>query len=952
MSMAMKLPVSILSCLVICALFAGERPRMCLNEGWTGVMTPESGEVRTVASIDLPHNWDDYHGYRQHFHGCLHGSAVYTRTFEITPRPGDRTFLQFKGAGSYLGVEVNGQPVVTHLAAGRCVQTLEVTKAIRAGTNDLKVTCEHPSDIRDMPWVCGGCDICGCESPEPFGLFRDVVLFTTGAARFVPYGLHVWPDATCETAFVDVEVDAGGRTPAELKVRISCAALGIDETVSCAEARDGVLRRTYPIAGAKRWSVDEPNLYVFRAELTDAAGVLQDRDEARTGFNTVRWPRPGDADHRFFLNDKPLYVHGASETDHRLGKSIAFEPEEIDARVAEYKKLGMNIFREGHEPHDHRYHERLEESGILWWPGFSTHEYVDTEEFRANFRRLLEQFVRERRNSPAVVLWGFQNESTLPVEFAKECVALVKRLDPRCGERGRLVVTCNYGGGADWNVIQNWSGTYIGYGRTLLTYEKDLVRDDHLLNGEYGAYRLAGWHSDPDAPWDVYGPCTEEHQARILYEKIMRGWSVRDRVCGQLMWPFFSHQDPSRGCAVDEGYRVIDKLGGINYKGLYTCWGRRVEAWYLYYAYGRHMRMGDLDEVRAKPLSWWLAEGHRLAEPATAPALSLRPRAGVTYIHRLNCGGDRFTDSLGNVWSADDSRFVRSWSQDADLQFRDYALNPVLGSQDEVEGEIKNVAAADCGLLRSFRYGRERLRFEFPAPTNAVCAVEMYFVEPGSYGRQFDIAINGMTVERRFRLADAAPERNAVRRAWQVRTGADGMIRITFPKVSVNQALVSAIAISTDAASAKTLAADSRKPGYPESDGLSWKELTAMVRHRTPRHLLPDGGETKKSCAGFAQVLPIADKDGLHRAWVALRESGDYSMVFRVLKGNPVGKTIHWVFQDENFTCDIRRGDTVITEAMVSGDTVTLPTDCVVNAGVYTFCFSIPDDSISMREMK
>ena len=65
----MKLPVSILSCLVICALFAGERPRMCLNEGWTGVMTPEAGEVRTVASIDLPHNWDDYHGYRQHYHG-------------------------------------------------------------------------------------------------------------------------------------------------------------------------------------------------------------------------------------------------------------------------------------------------------------------------------------------------------------------------------------------------------------------------------------------------------------------------------------------------------------------------------------------------------------------------------------------------------------------------------------------------------------------------------------------------------------------------------------------------------------------------------------------------------------------------------------------------------------------------------------------------------------------
>lgn len=933
----------------VCAV--GRRERV-LNDGWSGVMTPEKGEVRKLESISVPHNWDDYHGYRQHFHGCLHGTAVYTRKLEVSKQDSERVFLVFKGAGSYLGVKVNGQSIVSHLAAGRCVQTVEVTKAVRNGANDLEVVCEHPSDIRDMPWVCGGCDICGCESPEPLGLFRDVKLVVTGSSRLVPYGFHIWPDAACEKAFVEVEVDAGRIPLGDLWLRITCRDLGIKEMVSCMEETGGVVRREFPIKDAKRWSTDDPKLYTFRVQLVDAAGVLQDRDEVRTGFNTVRWPRPGDQDHRFFLNGNPLYLHGASETDHRLGKSIAFESEEIDARVAEYRKLGMNIFREGHEPHDHRYHERLEESGILWWPGFSTHEYVDTEEFRENFRRLLTQFVRERRNSPALALWGFQNESTLPVEFAKECVALVKKLDPRCGEHGRLVVTCNYGSGADWNVMQNWSGTYIGYGRTLLTYEKDLVRDDHLLNGEYGAYRLAGWHSDPDEPWDVHGPYTEEHQARILYEKIMRGWSVRDRVCGQLMWPFFSHQDPGRGAAVDEGYRLIDKLGGINYKGLYTCWGRRVEAWYLYYAYGFHLQAGDLDEVRGQPLSWWLKEGHRLAEPETAAPLSLRPQPGTVYIHRFNCGGDTFRDSFGNVWRADDSRYVSSWAADADLQLDGYRLIPVLGSQDEVEGAVKNVVARDQGLFRSFRYGRERLRFEFPAPPNAACTVEMYFVEPGSYGRMFDIAINGTTVERKFRIADAAPERNAVRRSWKIRTGADGMIRISFPRVSVNQALVSAIAISTDADSAKLLAPESRKPGYPESDGLAWKELTAMVRHRTPKCILPDGGETKKSHAGFAQALPIEDKDGMHRAWVALRESGDYSMIFRVLKGSPVGKTVHWALQDENFTCDIKKADTVITPEMVRGDTVTLPTDCVVNAGVYTYCFRIDDDSISMREMK
>ena len=144
--------------------FAGRR-EVSLNEGWSGAMTPEAGEVRSLERIDLPHNWDDYHGYRHWHHGNQHGSAVYSRLMTVGKKEGERYFLVFEGAGSYLTVRVNGNEVCTKRPASRLVVTVEVTAALVDGENRIEVVCDHPSEIKDLPWVCGGCSGCTCESP-------------------------------------------------------------------------------------------------------------------------------------------------------------------------------------------------------------------------------------------------------------------------------------------------------------------------------------------------------------------------------------------------------------------------------------------------------------------------------------------------------------------------------------------------------------------------------------------------------------------------------------------------------------------------------------------------------------------------------------------------------------------------------------------------------------------
>lgn len=930
-----------------CAAHAAERVLMPFEDGWSSVMTPEKGSPRRLDGLSLPHNWEDYHGMRGFVHGNLHGSAVYNRTFTAAGLEGRRSFLVFDGAGSYLSVRLNGRELCRRRPAGRLVTTVETTGVARDGENVLEVVCDHPSEIQDMPWHCGGCSGIGSEGPEPFGLFRGVRFEVTDEIRIAPFGVHIWHDAAVSNVFVETEVTAGSRAGVR-RLRIVCPELGIDAAADLSVPASGAVtnRMTFALKDVTRWSPANPRLYTFRVSVGD------DRESVRTGFATHQWPVPpapkkpdGSPEHRYLINGEPFFIHGTCETDNRFGASVAFEPEEIDARCAEVKRLGFNAWRDGHEPHDLRYNRYWDENGIIWWPQLSTHTFFDTPEFKRNFLAAIEQWMKERRNSPSIALWGLQNESVLDEEFARECTALIHRLDPMAGRGGRVVTTCNYGCGADWNVIQNWSGCYAG---EVGEYQASLTKPYQLLNGEYGAWRSVGFHSDPDRAYEKSEPWTEEHNAHVLWQKILRAWDVRNHVCGHFLWTFFTHENPGR-VVIDEGHKLIEKIGPLNPKGLYTIYGRRSVAWYVYLAYGKFLREGTLGRYRYRPLSWWIETGRKMTEPPQAELFVPSSAPGAVYLHRLNCGGDATVDSLGNRWSADTTAYSRSWAQAADLQAPGLALDPVLASRDEVVGAVVNAAAADRSVFGTYRFGRHRLSFGFSAPPGAPCTVELYFVEPGSYGRIFDVALNGKVVEKNFDLG-GFPERTVVRREYKVTASADGRIVLTFPRVAVNQAVVSAIAVRTspETAAGWTPAA---AEGYPLSAGLTWRELAAKTRDETPREMLPEGEKARLAPVTPLQPLP-KDRHGMKCAGFLLRVASRYSVTMMVRKGNVKGRRLRWRLENSAGTACIVSGEFVMPEPDAEAR-FSVPLGMEVNAGYYVFCYDAGEDiELSAREMK
>lgn len=559
-------------------------------------------------AVNLPHNWDDYYGYRQLVHGNLHGTAMYTKDFRREKKSGKRYFLRFEGVGTYATISLNGRDYGRH-PVGRTTLTLDVTDGLHAGINNLQVKVEHPEMITDMPWVCGGCssEWGFSEGSQPFGIFRSVELEETDEVRIEPFGVHVWNnDFTANQLCSDtgegekkpaVQVDNNNKVPevyVEVEVRNYSQRVETVEVVNKFSNADGkqifrltenvvlqpgetkIVKQRAKVENPLLWSLDNPYLYQL-SSMIKRDGKTTDEVNTPFGIRTISWPvKRTDGDGRFFLNNKPVFINGVCEYEHLFGQSHAFSDEQVAARVKMIKEAGFNAFRDAHQPHNLGYQSYWDKEGILCWTQFSAHIWYDTPEFRENFKTLLRQWVKERRNSPSVVMWGLQNESVLPKEFAEECSAIIREMDPTARDM-RVITTCNGGEGTDWNVVQNWSGTYGG---SLQDYGKELSGKSQLLNGEYGAWRSIGLHTEP-GEFQQNGTWSEERMCQLMEMKIRLAEQVKDSVCGQFQWVYGSHDNPGRR-QPDEAYRKVDKVGPFNYKGLVTPWEEPLDVYYMY----------------------------------------------------------------------------------------------------------------------------------------------------------------------------------------------------------------------------------------------------------------------------------------------------------------------------------------------------------------------------------
>ena len=753
-----------------------------LNDNWQSLVV---GRDSIATTINVPHNYDDYYGYRQLRHGNLHGSAIYNKLWNTEKKEGKRYFLQFGGVGTYATVTLNGKTYPKELV-GRTVWTLDVTDALKNGSNELKVLVDHPALQTESPWVCGGCssEWGFSEGSQPFGIFRPVSLIETDAVRIEPFGVHIWNNAQCDSVFIETEVKnyTNEAQTIELVNKFTQASgkqvFRQATTLTLQPGETRLVKDAERIENVHRWNLDDPYLYNL-ATMIKRSGKTTDEVRTPFGIRNISWPvLRKNSDNRFYLNGKSVFINGTCEYEHLLGQSHAFSPEQIRSRIKQIRNAGFNAFREAHQPHNLLYQQLLDEQGILFWSQFSAHIWYDTPQFRENFKRLLVRWIKERRNSPSVILWGLQNESILPKEFAQECSDIIRSLDPTCKDQ-RAITTCNGGEGTDWNVIQNWSGTYGG---SADNYDNELKRPDQLLNGEYGAWRTIDLHGEAKYSEESFTALLEK-KARLAEQAFSVGCdSVATNnkgVCGHFQWIFSSHDNPGRN-QPDGALRRIDKIGPLNYKGLTTIWEEPTPAYYMY-------RQRYIGSQTADHSSTAAERNHNLVKGAE----------GYHYLYRINCGGDAYKDEFGQLWQADDTLYSHSWGQD-------YGMHPYQASQRHISDDIKGTNSDE--LFQYFRFGRHRLWYDFPVPDGKY-RVELYFAEPwhGKGGgekddyeglRIFDVTINGETVIDDLDPWAEAGYLGSMKRVVTAKAK-NGRLHISFPEVKAGQAIIAAIAIAS-----------------------------------------------------------------------------------------------------------------------------------------------------------
>lgn len=844
----------------------GKRQIVSLNQDWqvTFGKTSEDSITKKMGTfrVNVPSNLDDYYGYRQLKHGNLHGTATYEKHFSVHKQTRKRYFLQLEGVGTFATVKVNRKSYPKELV-GRTSFMLDISDALREGDNTLNIKVEHPAMQTNNPWPCGGCssEWGFSEGSQPFGIFRPVSLIETDEVRVEPFGVHVWNNEVCDSVFVDTEVKNYSDHEQTIEV-ISKLALSSGKTafrqagkITLKAGETQVVRHQAKVSDAHLWGITDPYLYTL-SSIIKREGKTIDDVATPFGIRSISWPvlrqkqaaLRGDSaqmdkkDGRFYLNGSPVFINGTCDYEHLFGQSHAFSHEQIASRVKMMRQAGFNAFREAHQPHNLYYQQLLDEQGMLFWSQFSAHVWYDTSAFRKNFKRLLRRWIKERRNSPSVILWGIQNESVMPKDFTEECAAIIREMDPTA-QTMRAITTCNGGEGSDWNVIQNWSGTYGG---TADKYDQELKQPNQLLNGEYGAWRTLGFRSsdaeklhagDAKALSKAY---TEDAFVSLLGKKAMLAESARDSVCGHFQWLFVSHENPGR-VQPDEAYRRIDKVGPFNYKGLLTPWEQPTEGFYWY--------RNHYTKVQPDTLTPTAADRSRNL---------LKPAEGYTYLYRVNCGGDAVTDSYGSEWEQDDSVYSHSWAER-------FGMNPFTASQGHITSRIRGLksssaasqhaAAPDAKLFQYFRWGRHALNYQFAVPDGEY-RVELYFAEPwlGKHEgtgidcdgeRIFDVAINDSVVVDDLDLWAEAGFAGACKKVVDVKVKG-GLLTISFPEVKVGEAIISAIAIAVKGEIGDAEKWNTAFKGSKPASGMSktyWADLDKDVVEKYPKELLPQDNE-------------------------------------------------------------------------------------------------------------
>ena len=357
---------------------------------------------------------------------------VYSRTFEVAKRDGERTLLNFESVDWRAQVYVNGVEAGMPHEGGSVPFSYDVTDLVRAGENALEVRVWDPTDTFIGSTGKQTLKLRTCFFPASSGICGSV--WTEQVVETYLAGYAATPDASAGTVSVMPKV-VGNLSGAKVTVEALWEGRAVASGVQARSDRPVILKLPRPV---RLWSPDDPALYALR--ITVAADGRTDVAEGYFGVRTLSLVRDAKGVARTALNGRPIYLLGT--LDHGYWPDGYTTPPSEDAcrwDVDYMKSIGMNVIRKHIKIEPRAFYAHCDKVGMMVMQDFPSAWCDDLQGAvpettrRYGFhRREAKEIIDHLGNHPSVVCWIAYNEGwgQPNAEMSLDMGRWIKRYDP------------------------------------------------------------------------------------------------------------------------------------------------------------------------------------------------------------------------------------------------------------------------------------------------------------------------------------------------------------------------------------------------------------------------------------------------------------------------------------------------------------------------------------------
>lgn len=512
---------------------------------------------RSWRKLDLPHDWaveqpfdkagSLSHGFKAIGRNFPDASVGwYRKTFTIPHADkGKRISIAFDGVfrnsivwvnGFYLGTEPSGYTGFEYNISEYLNYGGENTIAVRVDAN------------MEEGWFYEGA-----------GIYRHVWLNKTSPVHITTDGTFVTSVVKNNSATVNAEVSlinesVNSKTVNVLQTIVDAAGKTIAEeslqNIAVDSYKEKNVTVKIPVSNPSLWSIETPYLYQLITTITENEKVI-DRYQTTFGIRTIRF----DASKGFFLNGKPLKIHGTNNHQDHAGVGSAMPDGLQEFRIKTLKDFGVNAYRCSHNPPTPELLDACDRLGML---------VIDENRLMgvsSTHFEYMKRFMLRDRNHPSIISWSIGNEewgiegNELGASIATSLQAFTKSIDTTRG------ITAAISGG--WqkgisNVIDIMGVNYVGQ----INADQHHAEFPHqpMWGTEEGTTRATrGIYVDDDTKQWIAAYDKKPYPNFLTIEDGWKFYAARDYLAGMFIWTGFDY----RGEPTPYGFPSIGSYFGM-----------------------------------------------------------------------------------------------------------------------------------------------------------------------------------------------------------------------------------------------------------------------------------------------------------------------------------------------------------------------------------------------------